>query len=113
MHFSRHACGKKYGKKSRAYLFNHNFVQQFNLIFSVPSFEASKYLVTNKEFYEFVKDEGYKRRSLWSDEGWEWLQFRQASHPIFWVCDKGNQIVAMHVVTLLWGALISLCLRPV
>jgi len=39
------------------------------LFFSVPDFEATKYLITNKEFYEFVEDEGYQKRELWTDEG--------------------------------------------
>ena len=36
---------------------------------SVPEFEATKYLITNGEFLEFVKDNGYQRRELWTDEG--------------------------------------------
>ena len=36
---------------------------------SVPEFEASKYLVTNKEFMKFVEDGGYQRKELWTEEG--------------------------------------------
>ena len=36
---------------------------------SVPEFEASKYLVTNKEFLQFVEDGGYQRKELWTKEG--------------------------------------------
>ena len=35
----------------------------------VPEFEATKYLVTNQEFHEFVRDGGYQRRELWTEEG--------------------------------------------
>jgi formylglycine-generating enzyme required for sulfatase activity len=35
----------------------------------VPEFEASKYLVSNREFHEFVKDGGYQRKELWTEEG--------------------------------------------
>ena len=35
----------------------------------VPEFEVSKYLVSNREFYEFVKDGGYQRKELWTEEG--------------------------------------------
>ena len=35
----------------------------------VPEFEASKYLVSNREFFEFVKDLGYQRKELWTQEG--------------------------------------------
>ncbi|XP_045158623.2 uncharacterized protein LOC123524473 [Mercenaria mercenaria] len=55
----------------------------------VPSFEASEYLVTNGEFLEFVKDGGYMKQEYWSEEGWKWKTFRQAKHPMFWICGSG------------------------
>ncbi|XP_060556826.1 uncharacterized protein LOC132717387 isoform X2 [Ruditapes philippinarum] len=55
----------------------------------VPSFEASEYLVTNGEFLEFVNDGGYNKKDYWSEEGWKWKTFRQAKHPMFWVCNTG------------------------
>ena len=36
---------------------------------SVPEFEATKYLVTNGEFLEFVREGGYQRQDLWTEEG--------------------------------------------
>ena len=53
-------------------LFNYSTYLQnktFHLFFRVPSFEGTKFLVTNKEFLAFVKDKGYQRRELWTDEG--------------------------------------------
>lgn len=35
---------------------------------------------------EFVMSGGYEKRDYWSKEGWEWVQFKQAKHPLFWVC---------------------------
>jgi hypothetical protein len=52
----------------------------------VSAFEASKYKITNEQFLEFVLADGYRTREFWSNEGWEWVQFKQASHPLFWVC---------------------------
>ena len=37
---------------------------------------------------EFVLDQGYQKRVYWSDEGWQWVQFKQAKHPLFWVCPR-------------------------
>ncbi|XP_078381059.1 uncharacterized protein LOC144663860 isoform X1 [Oculina patagonica] len=54
----------------------------------VPPFKASKYLVTNREYLEFVNDEGYENCKFWTEEGWKWKQFRKARHPTFWVCGK-------------------------
>ncbi|ESO92928.1 hypothetical protein LOTGIDRAFT_239568 [Lottia gigantea] len=55
----------------------------------VPAFEASKFMITNGEYLEFVKDGGYNRKGLWSQKGWQWKEFRQLVHPVFWVCTKG------------------------
>ena len=35
---------------------------------------------------EFVLADGYKTHKYWSKEGWDWVQYRQAKHPLFWVC---------------------------
>ena len=64
-------------------------------IFSVPSFEATKYPITNGQFLEFVVAGGYTRRDLWSDEGWRWVQSRQARHPTFWICAHGFYVIAI------------------
>ena len=51
----------------------------------IKDFEASKYLVSNGEFLEFVKEGGYNKSELFSDEGKEWLDFTQAKYPTFWL----------------------------
>ncbi|MGM0519030.1 MAG: 5-histidylcysteine sulfoxide synthase [Campylobacterota bacterium] len=56
----------------------------------INDFEASKYLVSNGEFLEFVKANGYSKPELFSDEGKEWLDFTQAKHPTFWVKKEGR-----------------------
>lgn len=53
----------------------------------VDSFKASKYLVSNGEYLEFVKAGGYKARKYWTEEGWNWRAFARAQHPVFWVKD--------------------------
>ena len=35
----------------------------------VPSFKASKYLITNREYLEFVNDGGYENSKYWTQEG--------------------------------------------
>ncbi len=54
----------------------------------VEPFKASKYLVSNEEYLAFVKDEGYGTQKYWSAEGWAWVQYHTASHPVFWVKDE-------------------------
>ena len=50
----------------------------------VDAFEIDALPVTNEQFLEFLNDGGYRRRDLWSDEGWEWIQAERISHPAFW-----------------------------
>jgi 5-histidylcysteine sulfoxide synthase/putative 4-mercaptohistidine N1-methyltranferase len=50
----------------------------------VADFSASRYLVSNAEFMEFVEAGAYGDDSLWTEEGRAWRDFKQARHPIFW-----------------------------
>lgn len=51
----------------------------------INDFQASKYLVSNGEFLEFVKEGGYNKPELFSKEGKEWLGYTNAKHPTFWI----------------------------
>lgn len=53
----------------------------------VSTFKASKFLISNGEFFEFVKAGGYEQKQYWSDAGWGWRQFRNVKWPTFWVQD--------------------------
>jgi len=48
----------------------------------VAPFRIARVPVTNREFLEFVRDGGYRRREWWSPEGWECK--REASAPRYW-----------------------------
>ena len=50
----------------------------------VPSFEIDAHSVTNADFLAFVDAGGYADRSLWSDEGWRWIEQDDVRHPTFW-----------------------------
>jgi len=50
----------------------------------VSDFSASKYLTSNGEFLAFVEDKGYENRQYWTEEGWNWRNFEQATMPRFW-----------------------------
>ncbi len=55
----------------------------------VETFKASKYLVSNEEFLEFVND-GYNNNNYWSYEGLKWREYKKATHPTFWIKDNDN-----------------------
>lgn len=51
----------------------------------VDAFKASKYLVSNQEFLEFVNADGYRDDQYWTDEGRDWRHYTQAEMPRFWL----------------------------
>ncbi len=51
----------------------------------VSGFKAGQYLVSNREYLSFVDAGGYQEQRWWSEEGWNWRNFKQAVHPLFWV----------------------------
>ncbi|MFA5460612.1 MAG: 5-histidylcysteine sulfoxide synthase [Sulfurimonas sp.] len=52
---------------------------------SVEDFKVSKFLVSNGEFMEFVKDNGYKNNEFWDEEGQKFLEITGAKYPTFWI----------------------------
>ena len=56
----------------------------------VDKFQASKYLVSNGEFMEFVKAGGYENEKYWDSEGREFLKTTKAKCPTFWNEDNGK-----------------------
>lgn len=53
----------------------------------VAPFQASRYLVSNREFLAFVEAGGYADETLWQKEGAAWKRFAHAEHPTFWLKD--------------------------
>ena len=54
---------------------------------SLPPFEIDRTAVTNRAYREFVEAGGYRRRELWSDEGWDWRREAGAERPLYWTDD--------------------------
>ena len=50
----------------------------------VPAFEIDQYMVTNRQFLDFMNAGGYETRSFWSDGDWNWKIAHNISHPVFW-----------------------------
>jgi 5-histidylcysteine sulfoxide synthase/putative 4-mercaptohistidine N1-methyltranferase len=57
---------------------------------TVNSFSASQYLVSNQEYLAFVEADGYLKRKYWSEEGWNWVVYKQATQPACWI-QKGTE----------------------
>ena len=50
----------------------------------VPDFSASEHMITNGEYYQFVKEGGYRSKDYWCDDGWAWRSHRNLKWPFFW-----------------------------
>jgi 5-histidylcysteine sulfoxide synthase/putative 4-mercaptohistidine N1-methyltranferase len=55
----------------------------------VSGYRASRYLVSNQEYRAFVDDEGYTTQRWWTEEGRQWREYRQSTHPLFWIRANG------------------------
>lgn len=68
----------------------------------VREHRASKYLVSNAEFLEFVEAGGYRDPQWWTEEGWTWVAFEREGglsgkpkdHPRWWVPAGGEGSLA-------------------
>ncbi|MEJ2417264.1 MAG: 5-histidylcysteine sulfoxide synthase [Exilibacterium sp.] len=56
----------------------------------VEDFKASKYLVSNREYLDFVEAGGYHSNACWDSDGWKWLQSREIKHPVYWLHKNGK-----------------------
>ena len=64
------------------YGWDNEFGRQEN---DVWDFSASRYLVSNQEYLGFVEERGYEQEDYWTHEGWKWVGYSKARHPLFWI----------------------------
>jgi gamma-glutamyl hercynylcysteine S-oxide synthase len=60
----------------------------------VAAFRIDRTPVTNSDYLQFILDSGYERREFWSDEGWQWKQKEDWSHPLYWIRDRSDWLSA-------------------
>ncbi|OFZ30542.1 MAG: 5-histidylcysteine sulfoxide synthase [Bdellovibrionales bacterium RIFCSPHIGHO2_01_FULL_40_29] len=51
----------------------------------LKEFQVSKTMVTNGEYFEFVKSGDYCLDEFWTAEGMQWRKFRNTKRPTFWM----------------------------
>ncbi|MEP5944281.1 MAG: ergothioneine biosynthesis protein EgtB [Balneola sp.] len=56
----------------------------------IQNFELADRLITNKEFLEFMNDDGYRRSELWLDEGWSKVKSEEWNAPLYWFTRDGS-----------------------
>lgn len=75
------------GKQDATYGWDNEYGERH---IELAPFQASRMLVSNAEFLEFVQGGGYRQQAWWDDEGWGWRQFAGARMPSFWVGDPAE-----------------------
>ena len=56
----------------------------------LKNFSISKNLVTNKEYLDFIEDNGYSRPELWLSDGWEYINKNKLQYPLYWTKKNGK-----------------------
>jgi gamma-glutamyl hercynylcysteine S-oxide synthase len=59
-------------------------------VVELSAFRMQRRPVANAQFLAFLQDDGYRRESLWSPEGWAWVAQRQVSAPHYWRQDPAG-----------------------
>ncbi|CAG9577830.1 conserved hypothetical protein [Leishmania major strain Friedlin] len=72
---------------SRVYGWDCDYANGCNIV-EVAPFKTSKFIVSNAEFFTFMKADGYSVQRYWDEEGWKWVQWKKPEHPWFWVRDE-------------------------
>lgn len=47
-------------------------------------FEIADRLITNREYLEFIKDNGYTNFNLWHSDGWDFINKNDVKLPLYW-----------------------------
>jgi formylglycine-generating enzyme required for sulfatase activity len=55
--------------------------------YEIEEFKISETLISNGQFWFFLKDNGYAEKKYWTEDGWSWRTFRNVKWPTFWVRD--------------------------
>ncbi len=53
-------------------------------VVELPRFRIDLTPVTNAQYVAFMHDGGYRRRELWTEDGWRWLREAAVDHPLGW-----------------------------
>ena len=56
----------------------------------ISNFKVSKYCVTESILLKFILDNGYKNKSLWSDNGWRYITDNNITLPFYWILENSK-----------------------
>ena len=54
----------------------------------ISNFKVSKFCITEGILLKFIRDNGYKNKSLWSNNGWRYLSDNNIDLPFYWILEN-------------------------
>ena len=69
------------GASDEAFVFDNELPR--HKVFVEP-FALANRLVTNSEYAEFIRDDGYRRPEMWLSDGWALIQQERWTRPFYW-----------------------------
>ena len=51
----------------------------------VNNFEISQYPITEFQYLQFILNNGYDNKKLWSRNGWKWKEENNIKLPLYWI----------------------------
>ena len=54
----------------------------------INPFKLNSQLVTNREWREFIHEDGYNRPEFWFSDGWDYIKKNSISRPMYWLDDN-------------------------
>ncbi len=66
----------------------------------VQDFQASRFLVSNAEYRQFIDAGGYNAQEYWTPEGWAWKSYEKAKHPRFWAIGEEGEYFLRTIASL-------------
>lgn len=67
--------------------------------YQVDTFRVSKYAISIREYFTFVKSGGYSQQKYWRAEDWKWICSEGLQHPASWDCDGDVKDGYFHILT--------------
>ena len=56
----------------------------------VDYFNISKYPITEYQYLQFVKSQGYEKEIYWCNNGYKWKNKNKIELPLYWIKENGN-----------------------
>lgn len=57
----------------------------------LTDYALARHAVSNSDWLTFIDDQGYNEQRWWSNDGWQWCQQNQITHPEQWLANTDSQ----------------------